>query len=84
MSGVIPGAEDMRRGLDVRLLYDIGGDRRTLFLGSVSTVNAATAALRSAADEVQRSGGANMRVEFRRKGKVIFESAVRSSDVGAA
>jgi hypothetical protein len=72
----------MTTSLDARVLYDIHDGVTTLYLGSVASVGAATSALRSAADEVHRSGGSNMRVEFRRGDKVVYEARVRGD--GAA
>jgi hypothetical protein len=70
-------------GLDARVSYEWENGVTTLFLGQVASLNAATAGLRQAAEEIHQRGGRNMRVELRNpEGKVVFESAVRGD--GAA
>jgi hypothetical protein len=69
--------------LEARVLYDFASgrgemDTATLYLGRMSSVNSATAALRSAADEVHHRGGTRMRVEFRNDtGTVVLAANLR-------
>lgn len=69
--------------LDARVLYDIEHgpgeiETMTLYLGQMPSVNSATAALRSAADEVNHRGGVNPRAEFRNdKAKLVHVELVR-------
>lgn len=74
----------MSAALDARMLFDRpDGSTATLFLGSVASVHAATASLRSAAGEAALCCGENMRVEFRNSsGEVVYASNVRGD--GAA
>ena len=63
------------RNLDAKVHYWIKGERRTLHLGPISSIDAAKGGLRSAYDEATHQGGEDINVEFTRNGDVVVYSA---------